>query len=145
MKKRYKRDCYLLNEKTLIFGYKDKYGFHSYNKNKCGFATQKIKKRDFGKIVFPLIEDALEKYKDISVYGGKLILSIDYGYYVIKYVYRNSKRVVLNSFKTEEVENENVIPIILRKIGINKYEDLEILYLYYHGAGYSEMGEIIVN
>ena len=79
MKKRYKKPAYLLDEDILIFGYKDKYGFHPDKNVLCGFDTQKVSKKDINKILFYNLKDAVDKLGEIKVCGGAFYIAIDTG------------------------------------------------------------------
>jgi hypothetical protein len=59
MKKIYKREAWLLDEDILLAGYTAKRKFVPYNK-RCGFSSQKIRKKDIGSILFYNKEEALK-------------------------------------------------------------------------------------
>ena len=84
MKKRYKKEAYLLDDGILLHGYKDKRGFHPDKRLPCGFGLQKIHKKDVGKIIFYSFTKAKERLGDVSFAGGQARVAIDDGMAVTK-------------------------------------------------------------
>lgn len=84
MKKRYKREAYLLDDGILLHGYKDKRGFHPDKGLACGFGLQRIRKKNIGKNLFYSFTKAKEKLGTVSLAGGKSIVAIDDGMAITK-------------------------------------------------------------
>lgn len=102
MKSYYKKAMWLLDEDVLVFGYKDKYGFHPQKEVQCGFGLQKITKRDLNRSVFPCLKAALNKLNakndvpHLHLAGGTLKIAIDSGMAITKYMiadYWNGEKI----------------------------------------------------
>lgn len=83
MKKTYKRDTILNDDGILVYGYKDKYGFHPCKEaaKRCGFDLQKINRRQLGKEYFYSLDDALKVVTNPKLLiGGHFFVAIDDGF-----------------------------------------------------------------
>ena len=76
----YKKKAWLIDDDCILYGYKDKYGFHPENKA-CGFDVQKISKRDINKVLFYDFKKALSclKNQNITLNNGEFRVGIDAG------------------------------------------------------------------
>ena len=83
MKKSYKKEAILVDDDILIYGYKDKYGFHPCKEaaKRCGFDLQKINRHQLGKNYFYSLDDALKVVANPkSLIGGHFFVAVDDGF-----------------------------------------------------------------
>ena len=112
MKKKYKRNAYLLDEDVLIHGYKDKYGFHPNKTVPCGFTLQKFNKHSIGKDIFFSLEDAMLSLKEIHLVGSEIRVAIDRGFEITKiFLLLDGSVFKYIKFQTKE-EKRNIEQII---------------------------------
>ncbi len=112
----------------LVFGYKNKYGFHPQRGLQCGYDVQKLRRKDYNKIYFTSMINALnlltKKNMPIScIMGGTLVIGIDTGMYTTKYVISDSKKKYFGKIMTTAINDkstDNVVADILKNAGINK-------------------------
>lgn len=108
---------WLLDEDVLIYGTKDKYGFHPDKNICCGFDLQKLKKRDINKIAFFSFKDAIsncnEKIKIIA--GGKIFITYDKGMYMTKYCVNGIFGQILTENLSDDIEKSILYDVIGKK------------------------------
>ena len=133
MKKSYKTQCYYLDKDVLLYGYKDKYGFHPQKGLACGFSRQIIKKKDIGKTLFYDIADASKRLDSITLVGGTMMFMMDNGLAQTKIIYtlnraefftHKTQTIVKDATYTDEI-NE-IISECLNQINITKTVDTKI-------------------
>lgn len=131
MRKTYKRDAYYLDNGILLYGYKDKYGFHPEHSLLCGFSRQVLSKRDVGRVLFYSLSDAISKIGEVELIGGKITLAIDNGFAATKIVYGTGD--FKGQYKTEtRVVEHNVKPVILECLnaaGIKAVRNVKVKYM----------------
>lgn len=132
MKKIYRKNAFYLDKDILLFGYKDKYGFHPNKNTNCGFTLQRINKKDIGKNLFYSLSDAVKELGPVNISGVKLLIAIDAGLYITKimlsivgsekkYSYISHTVLSKNRDNVQDVINE-----VLTNIGVNSLYNSEI-------------------
>lgn len=125
MRTKHCKSCYLLDDGVLLFGYKDKYGFHPQTK-RAGFSLQKVRKREKNKILFKSVKDAFDIVGTIPVIGGIEVLGVDIGMYRVKYAGLN----VCGEFLTENLSYDECIDksmrAMLKQRGYSDISELKV-------------------